>query len=76
MLCTIYAIAGLILLISFILFPDEVILNYLGHSSKSINIFLSLLFGSIIIRPGFVAFSLFGFLLSKRVSYLVFQHSL
>ncbi len=63
----------MLLLVSIILFlfPDEVILNYLGHSSKSISVFLASLFGSITIMPGFIAFPLSGFLLSKGVPYMV-----
>jgi len=63
----------MLILVSFILFlfPDEVILNYLGHSSKFISVFLASLFGSITIMPGFIAFPLSGFLLSKGVPYMV-----
>jgi uncharacterized membrane protein YraQ (UPF0718 family) len=63
----------MLILVSFILFlfPDEVISNYLGHSSKSISVFLASFFGSITIMPGFIAFPLSGFLLNKGVPYMV-----
>ena len=103
----IYAITGLILLISFIinkqktikaikisfikfkkifptfitmlilvsiilfLFPDEVISNYLGNSSKFISVLLASFIGSITLMPGFVAFPLSGILLTKGVPYMV-----
>jgi len=102
-----YAIAGLILLISYIinkqktlkavkiavvkfkkifptfvtmlifvsiilfLFPDEVISNYLGNSSKFISVLLASFIGSITLMPGFVAFPLSGILLTKGVPYMV-----
>jgi uncharacterized membrane protein YraQ (UPF0718 family) len=67
------AFLTMLIFVSFILFlfPDEVISNYLGHSSRSISVFLASLFGSITIMPGFIAFPLSGILLSKGVSYMV-----
>jgi len=67
------AFLTMLIFVSFILFifPDEVILNYLGHSSKSISVFLASLFGSITIMPGFIAFPLSGILLNKGVPYMV-----
>jgi len=67
------AFLTMLILVSFILFlfPDEVISNYLGHSSKSISVFLASLFGSITIMPGFIAFPLSGILLTKGVPYMV-----
>jgi len=67
------AFLTMLIFVSFILFlfPDEVISNYLGHSSKSISVFLASLFGSITIMPGFIAFPLSGILLNKGVSYMV-----
>jgi len=53
------------------LFPDEVISNYLGNSSKFISVLLASLFGSITLMPGFVAFPLSGILLTKGVPYMV-----
>ena len=67
------AFLTMLIFVSFILFifPDEVILNYLGHSSKSISVFMASFFGSITIMPGFIAFPLSGILLSKGVPYMV-----
>ncbi|MBA7512801.1 hypothetical protein ES705_04809 [subsurface metagenome] len=67
------AFLTMLIFVSFILFlfPDEVISNYLGHSSKSISVFLASLFGSITIMPGFIAFPLSGILLNKGVPYMV-----
>jgi len=67
------AFLTMLIFVSFILFifPDEVILNYLGHSSKSISVFMASLFGSITIMPGFIAFPLSGILLNKGVPYMV-----
>jgi len=53
------------------LFPDEVISNYLGNSSKFISVLLASLIGSITLMPGFVAFPLSGILLTKGVPYMV-----
>jgi len=57
--------------IIFFLFPDEVISNYLGHSSKFISVLLASFIGSITLMPGFVAFPLSGILLTKGVPYMV-----
>jgi len=67
------AFLTMLIFVSFILFifPDEVILNYLGHSSKSISVFMASFFGSITIMPGFIAFPLSGILLNKGVPYMV-----
>jgi len=67
------AFLTMLIFVSFILFlfPDEIISNYLGHSSKSISVFLASLFGSITIMPGFIAFPLSGILLTKGVPYMV-----
>lgn len=53
------------------LFPDEVILNYLGNNSKFISVLLASFLGSITLMPGFVAFPLCGILLTKGVPYMV-----
>ena len=53
------------------LFPDEVILNYLGNNSKFVSVLLASFIGSITIMPGFVAFPLCGVLLTKGVPYMV-----
>jgi len=63
----------MLILVSIILFlfPDEVILNYLGNSSKFISVLLASFIGSITLMPGFVAFPLSGILLTKGVPYMV-----
>ena len=63
----------MLILVSIILFlfPDEVISNYLGNSSKFISVLLASFFGSITLMPGFVAFPLCGILLTKGVPYMV-----
>ena len=64
---------AMLILVSIILFlfPDEVISNYLGNSSKFISVLLASFFGSITLMPGFVAFPLCGILLNKGVPYMV-----
>jgi uncharacterized membrane protein YraQ (UPF0718 family) len=54
-----------------ILFPDEVIVAYLGIDNRFAGAFLASLFGSITLMPGFIAFPLCGILLEKGVSYMV-----
>jgi len=63
----------MLILVSVILFlfPDEVISNYLGNSSKFISLLLASFIGSITLMPGFVAFPLSGILLTKGVPYMV-----
>ena len=63
----------MLILVSIILFlfPDEVISNYLGNSSKFISVLLASFIGSITLMPGFVAFPLSGILLTKGVPYMV-----
>ena len=63
----------MLMLVSIILFlfPDEVISNYLGNSSKFISVLLASFIGSITLMPGFVAFPLSGILLTKGVPYMV-----
>jgi len=63
----------MLILVSIILFlfPDEVILDYLGNSSKFISVLLASFIGSITLMPGFVAFPLSGILLTKGVPYMV-----
>jgi len=63
----------MLILVSIILFlfPDEVISNYLGNSSKFISVLLASFIGSITLMPGFVAFPLSGILLAKGVPYMV-----
>lgn len=63
----------MLILVSIILFlfPEEVISNYLGNSSKFISVLLASFIGSITLMPGFVAFPLSGILLTKGVPYMV-----
>jgi len=63
----------MLILVSVILFlfPDEVISNFLGNSSKFISVLLASFIGSITLMPGFVAFPLSGILLTKGVPYMV-----
>ena len=63
----------MLILVSIILFlfPDEVISNYLGNSSKFISVLLASFIGSITLMPGFVAFPLSGILLTKGIPYMV-----
>ena len=67
------AFLTMLIFVSFILFlfPDEVISNYLGNSSKFISVLLASFIGSITLMPGFVAFPLSGILLTKGVPYMV-----
>lgn len=62
---------GRMILVSISLYfiSDEVILKYLGESTKY-GVLIGALFGSITIMPGFVAFPLAGMLLEKGVSYM------
>ncbi len=66
------AFLKMLILVSFILYfvPDEVIVKYLGESSGVYGLFAGLLFGSITMMPGFIAFPLGGILLEKGVSYM------
>ena len=50
--------------------PDELIIKYLGKSSGGIGTIFGLLFGTITMMPGFIAFPLGGILLDKGVSYM------
>lgn len=53
------------------LFPDKVILQYLGGSNVFKGTILASLLGSITMMPGFIAFPLCGILIKKGVSYMV-----
>jgi uncharacterized membrane protein YraQ (UPF0718 family) len=53
------------------LIPNKIILEYLGGADQIRGVFLALLFGSVTLMPGFVAFPLCGILLQKGVSYMV-----
>ena len=53
------------------LFPQELILKYLGIGNKYFSTLLASLLGSITIMPGFVAFPLAGILRQQGVPYMV-----
>jgi uncharacterized membrane protein YraQ (UPF0718 family) len=53
------------------LFPDKMILKYLGGSNIYKGAILASLLGSITMMPGFIAFPLCGILVQKGVSYMV-----
>jgi len=64
---------SMLILISIFLFlvPNEMIGKYLGGAGQIKGVIAAMLFGSITIMPGFVAFPLCGILLQKGVSYMV-----
>lgn len=53
------------------LFPDKVILKYLGGDNVFKGTVLASFLGSITMMPGFIAFPLCGILIEKGVSYMV-----
>ncbi|MEA2096884.1 MAG: permease [Candidatus Cloacimonadota bacterium] len=53
------------------IFPQELILKYLGVGNKYISTFIASLIGSITIMPGFIAFPLAGILRQQGVPYMV-----
>lgn len=53
------------------LFPQELILKYLGIGSKYLSTLYASLIGSITIMPGFIAFPLAGILRQQGVPYMV-----
>ena len=63
----------MIILISIVLFvfPDNVLLKYLGGGSKMRSVLIASFLGSITVAPGFIAFPLCGILLKKGVAYMV-----
>jgi len=52
-------------------FPNKVLLSYLGDSNQLRNVLFAAFLGSITLVPGFIAFPLCGILLEKGVSYMV-----
>lgn len=62
----------MLIMVSILLYliPDRMIVKYLGESSKLTGTLLGLLFGSITLMPGFIAYPLGGILLSKGVGYM------
>ncbi len=53
------------------LFPDDLIVKYLGSGTKYISTLLASIIGSITLMPGFIAFPLAGILRQQGVSYMV-----
>ena len=53
------------------LFPQELILEYLGIGNKYLSTLFASLIGSITIMPGFIAFPLAGILRQQGVPYMV-----
>ncbi len=66
------AFIQMLILVAIILYlvPDELIIKYLGESSKTIGTVSGLFFGSLTMMPGFIAFPLAGILHSKGVIYM------
>ncbi len=67
------ALLLMVILVTFFLlfFPEEKIAHYLGGKNPWGAFSLALLFGSVTIMPGFIAFPLCGILLKAGVSYMV-----
>ncbi len=57
--------------ITLYLFPDKLIVKYLGGENIYKGTFLGSILGSITLMPGFIVFPLSGILLKKGVSYMV-----
>ncbi|MFH1459430.1 MAG: permease [Candidatus Omnitrophota bacterium] len=52
-------------------FPNKVLLSYLGDGSQLRGVLFASFFGSITLVPGFIVFPLCGILLKQGVSYMV-----
>lgn len=67
------AFLTMLILISIVLFifPQELILKYLGIGNKYISTLIASLIGSITLMPGFIAFPLVGILREQGVPYMV-----
>lgn len=63
----------MLIIISIVLyvFPQELILKYLGIGNKYISTLIASLIGSITLMPGFIAFPLAGILRQQGVPYMV-----
>ena len=63
----------MLILISIVLyiFPQELILKYLGVGNKYLSTLIASLIGSITLMPGFIAFPLAGILRQQGVPYMV-----
>jgi len=64
---------GMLLIISVVLYivPDTTIIKYLGNGNIWMGNFFAIVFGSITLLPGFIAFPLTSILLFKGVPYMV-----
>jgi len=67
------AFLSMLILTSIILyvFPQELIVKYLGIGNKYLSTFIASLLGSITLMPGFIAFPLAGILHQQGVPYMV-----
>ena len=67
------AFLTMLIFISMVLyiFPQELILKYLGIGNKYISTLIASLIGSITLMPGFIAFPLAGILRQQGVPYMV-----
>lgn len=67
------AFLTMLIFISIVLyiFPQELILKYLGIGNKYISTLIASLIGSITLMPGFIAFPLAGILRQQGVPYMV-----
>jgi len=52
-------------------FPEKLIVKYLGNGTKYISTFFASIIGSITVMPGFIAFPLAGILKQQGVTYMV-----
>ena len=53
------------------LFPEDLVVRYLGNGTKFIGTLFASIIGSITLMPGFIAFPLAGILRQQGVSYMV-----
>lgn len=67
------AFLTMLILISIVLyvFPQELIIKYLGIGNKYISTLIASLIGSITLMPGFIAFPLAGILRQQEIPYMV-----
>lgn len=67
------AFLSMLILVSIVLYliPEHYISQYLGTSNKVLGMILGLVFGSVALMPGFIAFPLGGLLIEKGVTYMV-----
>ncbi|MBT5420182.1 MAG: hypothetical protein HOK80_04775 [Candidatus Cloacimonetes bacterium] len=67
------AFLTMLILISIVLyvFPQDLIIKYLGIGNKYVSMLIASLIGSITLMPGFIAFPLAGILRQQGVPYMV-----